>query len=357
MSSNSDVPHSNPSVDRGSGQTDGASKGDNPKEDPGDICTSQTAVNQQQLSGNKEKGSHQKNFTSGPSPLSHDIEPRRDNLQSRNDDYKGKKAADQEGDFNREGGAHSGYTPVTRTGEKRTESGPDFHNLDYSGHFKINLISQESRKDVLKMETNEDQFVKFCHLFHSDLQLDAVKQALLSDLKLVVTRGGYPPSVSPQQGASAPLDTSIKCVLTCLCYQLQTVNISSTSLNIDHVKETLSSLKSYQKGIVIGYQVSGDTINYWLAGERGAMKITMDVLTQQRGAISDVVRGSQKMDKLQGDYVGDTDTDMDSRQSGQSGSDNRQTGQSGSDNRQTGQTGTDNRQTRQIRCSKTGFAL
>ncbi|XP_033756244.1 uncharacterized protein LOC117338989 [Pecten maximus] len=263
MSSNSDIPHSNPSVDRGSGQTDGASKGDNPKEDPGDICTSQTAVNQRQFSGNKEKGSHHKNFTSGPSPLSYDTyEPRRGYPQSRNNDYKGKKA-DQEGDFNREGGAHSGYTPVTRTRALQ---------------MKMLEIPSSQHRSVL----DKVLFTAFTG-FTLDENLDAVKQVLLSDLKLVVTRGGYPPSVFPQQGASAPLDISIKRVLTCLCYQLQAVNISSTSWDIDHVKETLSSLESYQKGIVIGYEVSGDTINYWLAGEGGAMKITMDVLTQQRG--------------------------------------------------------------------------
>ncbi|XP_021356001.1 uncharacterized protein LOC110452052 isoform X2 [Mizuhopecten yessoensis] len=187
--------------------------------------------------------------------------------------------------------------PPPRSQGKKTDSFRGFQDIDYSGHFKIKLISRDTEMTiytkVLKMETEEERFVKFCHLFYCDLQLCAVKEAFQSDLKLDVIKGGYPPSVCTQPGASDPVAVTVKSFLNSLCYQLSAVNISSTPWNIDQVRTILSSLDSYRKAIVTGYEVSGDVAtNYWLAGERGSMKSAIDVLVQRLGPRSNPVQQS-----------------------------------------------------------------
>ncbi|XP_069139180.1 uncharacterized protein [Argopecten irradians] len=240
-----------------------------------------------------------------------------------------RQAAGQMKDDGQEGGAQGDRKP----------SVSDFHNLDFSGHFKIKLPSRKDKQSVLKLKVNEEQFVKFCHLFHCELQLEALEQTLLSDLKVNVTGDGYPPSICPQEGASHPIDISINRVLTSLCCQLKAVNISSTSWNTDQVKDTLSLLDSYHKGIVIGYDVSSDDTNCWLVGERGAIKTTMEALGQQL-----VPFRYQQTDQQEPNVK---ETTSDNRPTAQTRSDNKQTGQSGSDDNQTAQTGLDNRQTSQ----------
>ncbi|XP_033757551.1 uncharacterized protein LOC117339941 isoform X2 [Pecten maximus] len=116
MSSSPSAPNTNP-MDKGSGQTDSdsnTSTGDNLVGDPGSSCTNgnQTAVSQQQ-SSRQNKVSPRCDFSYGRSPQTQaKYEPRLGSLPKRNDDDKVKEA-DQEGGYNCEGGAQSGYTPVT----------------------------------------------------------------------------------------------------------------------------------------------------------------------------------------------------------------------------------------------------
>ncbi|XP_069139611.1 uncharacterized protein [Argopecten irradians] len=174
---------------------------------------------------------------------------------------------------------------------------------------------------------NEEQFVKFCHLFHCELQLEALEQTLLSDLNVNVTGDGYPPSICPQEGASHPIDISINRVLTSLCYQLKAVNISSTSWNTDQVKDTLSLLDSYHKGIVIGYDVSSDDTNCWLVGERGAMRTTLESLGRKIGPFRYQQTYQQEPIEIERNH---DKAETTPRKTGQIGLDNGQTGQDGS---------------------------
>ncbi|XP_021355999.1 uncharacterized protein LOC110452051 [Mizuhopecten yessoensis] len=316
MSSGSGAPRGPVPADRDPNQADGdrhAEKGDNQGEGQPELQRSgsssgnPTTANQQKSSRHEGEQSPQDHFSFGKSDQIANISDPVSGASYKNEEDKGQATSRGVDSYDRGGGAQGGDVaaamaspedtpnPPSRTQGKNTDSCPDFQNIDYSGHFKVNLVSRGTKSTVLKMKTEEERFVKFCHLFYCDLQLCAVEEALQSDLKLDVTKVGYPPSVCTQPGASDPVAVTVKSFLNSLCYQLSAVNISSTPWNIDQVRTILSSLDSYRKGIVIGYEVSGDeAINYWLAGEGGSMKSAIEVLDQRLGPGSNSVQQSSQ---------------------------------------------------------------